>query len=294
MQIDIFGEEPLRPFEGAEELVDKTLNALADLKPALSDMIRLMHERGFLDLESRVGKAPGGYNYPLAESGIPFIFMNAAGTQSDVITMLHESGHAVHAFVTNEIPLVALKSTPSEVAELAAMSMELLALEGYKEFYTDKESLIRAQKGQLSRCITIFPWVATVDAFQQWVYNHPAHTAEERNQQWKSLYKRFHGDYVNWEGLEDKLENLWLKQMHIFEVPFYYIEYAIAQLGALAIWRNFKLNQEKGLEDYLNALKLGYTRSIPEIYETAGIRFDFSEPSMREQVEFCMEAYEAL
>ena len=294
LSVDIFGDAPLRPFDEASQLVDKSIQALADLNPDLGAMIGLMNEMGYLDLDSRVGKAPGGYNYPLMEVGVPFIFMNATGTQNDVITMLHESGHAVHAFLTRDIPLNVLKRTPSEVAELAAMAMELLSLDNYSIFYEDKAELIRAKKGQINRCIIILPWIATVDAFQQWVYDHPKHTREERSKKWSELYQRFHGDVVDWGGYEDYMANMWLKQGHIFDVPFYYIEYAIAQLGAIAIWRNYKMNPEKGLQGYLDALKLGYTKPIPEIYEAANIRFDFSQEYIKECMEFCLQEYQAL
>ena len=294
LSVDIFGEEPLKPFDGGHELLQKSIQVLSSLRPELGRMIEIMNEMGYLDLESRVGKAPGGYNYPLAEVGVPFIFMNSAGSQTDVITMLHESGHAIHSFVTRNIELDVLKRTPSEVAELAAMSMELLSLDQYKYFYDDAENLARAQKSQLMRCIVIFPWIATVDAFQQWVYDNPNHDRQQRNEKWAELYTRFHGDSVDWEGYEDARESLWLKQGHIFDVPFYYIEYAIAQLGALAIWKNYKEDTEKGLRQYLDALQLGYTQPIPEIYKAAGIEFNFSEAYMRESVEFCYEEYNAL
>ena len=294
LSVDIFGTDPLQPFVGSEELMEKSVQVLSDLRPELGQMLQLMDKMDYLDLESRMGKAPGGYNYPLMEVGIPFIFMNSAGTQTDVITMLHESGHAIHSFVTRDIPLDPLKRTPSEVAELAAMSMELLSLDKYETFYKDAHSLIRAQKNQLLRCILIFPWIATVDAFQQWAYNNPEHDHETRNQKWEEIYIRFHGKTVNWEGIEEARRNMWLKQGHIFDVPFYYIEYAIAQLGALAIWRNYKKNNSEGLNNYLEALKLGYTKPIPEIYKTAGISFDFSEAYMRECVEFCLNEYRNL
>lgn len=294
LAVDIFGDQPLQPFADPSELVEGTIKALTRLHPEMGEMIQLMKDMGYLDLESRVGKSPGGYNYPLMEVGIPFIFMNAAGTHGDVVTMFHESGHAVHAFYTRDLALNAFKSMPSEVAELASMTMELLVLDAYDEFYPDEKSRIRAQKGQLLRCMIIFPWIATVDAFQQWVYDHPQHTKKERADKWVALYKRFHGDIVDWSGYEDYLEIMWLKQMHIFEVPFYYIEYAIAQLGALAIWRNFKENPSKGLKAYIEALKMGYTATIPNIYEQAGIKFDFSEAYIRECVEFCMYEYSSL
>lgn len=294
LSVDIFGDQPLKPFEEANELLKKAISVLSGLKPELGEMIGLMDQMGYLDLDSRVGKAPGGYNYPLMEVGVPFIFMNAAGSQTDVITMLHESGHAVHSFLTRNISLNALKRTPSEVAELAAMSMELLSLDGYDEFYSDPEELARAKKNQLLRCIVVFPWIAAVDAFQQWIYNNPTHTAAERNAAWGNLYRRFHGDTVDWSGYEEMMDTMWLRQGHIFDVPFYYIEYAIAQLGALAVWRNYKQNSEGGLQQYLDALTLGYTHTIPDIYQTAGIRFDFSAEYVQQSIDFCLKAYQEL
>lgn len=292
LHVDIFGEEPLHPFDKASELMDRSAEALARLRPELGEMIRIMDRMGYLDLESRPGKAPGGYNYPLMETGVPFIFMNAAGTQTDVITMLHESGHAVHSFVTRDLLMSDLKQPPSEVAELASMSMELLCLDHYDVFYQDTESLHRAQKNQLMRCITIFPWIATVDAFQQWAYDHPDHTADERREVWTSLYKRFHGDAVDWSGYEENQASMWIKQGHIFDVPFYYIEYAIAQLGALAIWQNYREHPQQALKQYLEALELGYTRPIPAVYEAAGIHFDFDTNYVKECVAYCLKAYQ--
>jgi len=292
--VDIYGDSPLEPFEKGDELIQKSTNILSQLKPELGEMLHLMKEKGYLDVDSRIGKAPGGYNYPLMETGVPFIFMNAAGTQNDVITLLHESGHAIHSFVTQDIELNDLKNTPSEVAELASMSMELLAMDYYHHIYQDKSELNRAKKDQLRRAVTIFPWIATIDAFQQWLYDTPDHSREDRYQAWMDLYERFHGDVISWQGYEAVKATLWQKQLHIFEVPFYYIEYAIAQLGALAVWQNYKQEPKKGLESYLNALKMGYTRPIPQIYQEAGIRFDFSADYMREQIEFCLKEYETL
>ncbi|MEO1451072.1 MAG: M3 family oligoendopeptidase, partial [Bacteroidota bacterium] len=294
LSVDIFGDTPLKPFEAAPQLLDRSVSALMRLRPELGEMIRIMDRLGFLDLESRVGKAPGGYNYPLMETGVPFIFMNAAGTQTDVITMLHESGHAVHAFLTRDIPLNALKQTPSEVAELASMTMELLCLDHYDAFYDDPKALARAQKGQLLRCIVIFPWIAAIDAFQQWVYDHPEASRDARKDAWVAIYSRFHGPAVDWSGYEDIRAGLWAKQGHIFDVPFYYIEYAIAQMGALAIWKNYKSDPATAMDAYLEALKLGYTRTIPELYAAAGIRFDFSADYMRECLDFCLKAYQEI
>lgn len=291
---DIFDGEPLKPFTNGKELVEKSVEVLKKVKPELGEMLALMAELGFLDVESRVGKAPGGYNYPLAESGVPFIFMNAAGSQNDVTTMLHESGHAVHSFVTRNLSHQALKETPSEVAELASMSMELITMDAYNVFYPDEKVRTRAQKEQIMRSMTVFPWVATVDAFQHWIYDNPTHTHSERAEKWRELYCRFHGEEIDWEGLEDIRDHLWMKQLHIFELPFYYIEYAFAQIGAMGIWRNYKQNPEKALTEYLSALQLGYTCTTPEIYQTAGIAFDFSEKYLNDLLGFTYAEYEKL
>lgn len=292
LQVDMYGSKPLTPFDGADELLSGALRILNRLKPELAEMLQTMKEKGFLDLESRKGKMPGGYNYPLMETGVPFIFMNAAGSHSDIITLLHESGHAVQSFLIRDLPM-SQRNLPSEVAELAAMSMELLCLELYDEFYSDEQEKARAQKNQLVRCISVLPWIATVDAFQLWVYEHPDHTRPEREEAWKSLYRRFHGNVIDWSGYEDKLQIQWMKQPHIFEYPFYYIEYGMAQLGALSVWKNFQEDPESGLTNYLNALALGYTKTIPEVYQAAGIQFDFSPEYVRESVEFCLSAYQS-
>lgn len=286
LNIDVYGDEPLKPFDNSDEMSEKTIALFSKMKPQLGEMIRFMKANGFLDLDSRPGKAPGGYNYPLAESGVPFIFMNAVGTQTDLTTILHECGHAFHTFSTHDLRNNIHKNLPSEVAELASMSMELMTLDHWDMFYENPDELQRAKREQVSRTLTLFPWIATVDAFQMWLYDNPGHTWEARHEAWKQLYLRFHGDDVSWAGLDNYLETLWQKQGHIMESPFYYIEYGIAQLGALAIWRNFRNDPETALQKYLEALQAGYTRPIPEIYEKAGIRFDFSSNYVREIVDF--------
>jgi oligoendopeptidase F len=286
LNVDEFGQEALHPFQNGQELTEGSIRVLEHLGPSLADKLRLMREMGHLDLESRLGKAPGGYNYSLPETGVPFIFMNAVGTQSDLTTMLHEAGHAQHSFATQYLDISEFKHMPAELAELASMSMELLTLDYLDEFYKDPVALRRARREQLLRPLALLPWIASIDAFQFWVYDHPTHTFEERENAWQEIFLRFHGDYVSWEGDEAILRSLWQKQGHIYDVPFYYIEYGIAQLGAIAVWRNYRQNPEKGLKDYLYALSLGYTRPIPEIYEAAGIRFDFSETYIRELIDF--------
>ncbi len=286
--VDIFGSTPLKPFANGKELKDKTIALLTEVKPELGEMIRFMSEGGFLDLESRPGKAPGGYNYPLAESGVPFIFMNAVGTQTDLTTILHECGHAFHTFAVHDLQSNIHKTIPAEVAELASMSMELISLDQYALFYPGKDELLRARREQVSRTLTLFPWIATIDAFQMWLYENPGHSHQARNAKWKEIYTRFHDEDVDWTGLENHFDILWQKQGHIFETPFYYIEYGIAQLGALSLWRNFRRDPQAALLQYLEMLHMGYTRPIPEVYEKAGIRFDFSVDYVQEIVDFTL------
>lgn len=293
-EVDTSGKPALKPFENGQELIDKSIQCFNKLNPVLGEKLAIMKANGFFDVESRKGKAPGGYNYPLAETGAPFIFMNSAGSFRDLTTMVHEGGHAIHTFVTADLELNDFKHCPSEVAELASMSMELISMDHWDEFFADPEELKRAKKYQLKDVLKTLPWVAVVDAFQHWIYTNPEHTTQERTQAWKEIFIRFGANFVDWTENEEALENLWQKQLHIFEVPFYYIEYAIAQLGAIAVWKNYKENPEKGLNNYLEALKLGYTKSIKEIYKTAGIEFNFSADYVKELASFIKDELKKL
>ena len=286
LDVDVSGKAPLRPFETGQELLDKTVTVFDRLDPFLGQCLRTMGQMGNLDLESRKGKAPGGYNYPLDETGVPFIFMNATSSLRDVVTMLHEGGHAVHSFLTRRLPLGADKHPPSEVAELASMSMELISLDHWDVFFTDADELRRAKQTHLESVLETFPWVATIDKFQHWVYENPTHTEAERHQRWGQLFDEFNQRTVSWQGLEHIKPFLWQKQLHLYEVPFYYIEYAMAQLGAIAVWRNYRQNPQAALEGYQRALALGYTAPIGDIYAAAGIRFDFSTEYLRTLADF--------
>jgi oligoendopeptidase F len=289
MDVDISGKPALKPFKNGEELIDKSIKCFQGLNQYIGERLEIMKANGFFDVESRKGKAPGGYNYPLAESGAPFIFMNSAGTFRDLTTMVHEGGHAVHTFISADLELNDFKHLPSEVAELASMSMELISMDRWDVFFDNPEDLKRAKKDQLKDVLKTLPWVAVVDQFQHWIYTNPDQTSEERSEAWKRIFEPFGNNFTDWSEYPEALENLWQKQLHIFEVPFYYIEYGIAQLGAIAVWKNYKENPEIGLKKYLEALKLGYTKTIKEIYETAGIEFNFSAAYVKELAEFIKE-----
>jgi oligoendopeptidase F len=284
--VDPEGREALKAFVDGKDLTEKSITAFTALDPFLGQCLTVMREMGHLDLESRKGKAPGGYNYPLAEIGVPFIFMNATSTQRDMTTIMHEGGHAVHNFLTKDLPLGDFKSPPMEVAELASMSMELISMDHWDIFFPSKADLSRAKGEHLEDLIETLPWVATIDKFQHWVYENPVHTQAERKSNWNRIFDEYADTETDWSGLQEAKDYLWQKQLHLYEVPFYYIEYGMAQLGAIAVWRNFKQNRSRGLEGYKNALKLGYTRTIPEIYKAAGIRFDFSRSYIRELMSF--------
>jgi oligoendopeptidase F len=286
LSVDPSGKDPLRPFDTAPHLLDKSVKTFSEVDSYCGECLSSMDKMGYLDLASKPGKAPGGYNYPLYESGVPFIFMNAVGTQRDMVTMMHEGGHAVHSFLTQDLELTAFKSCPSEVAELASMSMELLSMGHWNNFYTDEDELKRARKDHLQDIISVLPWIAIIDKFQHWVYENPGHTIEERHSQWLAIHDEFTSSIVDYSGLEDAKRLMWQKQLHLFEVPFYYIEYAMAQLGAIAVWRNFKNDPELAVKQYKEALSLGYTKSIGSIYRAAGIEFNFSREYVRELVTF--------
>ncbi|UUV18633.1 M3 family oligoendopeptidase [Fusobacteria bacterium ZRK30] len=275
----------LRPFKDIKEFMKKSLNTLGRVKKDYEERLKFMEKSDFLDLENREGKAPGGYNYPLHETGAPFIFMNAVGLHDDMVTLMHESGHAMHSFATSSEPLISYKDTPSEVAELASMSMELISMEAWDEFYTDDTELKKAKLDQLYRTMEILPWVMIVDSFQHWIYLNPNHTSIERDKKFGEIMDRFNTG-VDWKELSKEKQMRWLMQLHIFEVPFYYIEYAISQLGAIGIYKNYKKNRETGINKYNKFLKLGYSKPVDEIYKTAGIKFDFSKENLKELVDF--------
>lgn len=287
--VDAEGRDQLHPFRDSQELMEKTIRVFHKLDPFLGTCLQIMREMKHLDLDSRKGKAPGGYNYPLAEIGVPFIFMNATSTLHDLITLLHEGGHAVHSFLNRDLELNEFKNPPSEVAELASMAMELLTMDYWDEYFDKEEDLIRAKKDHLQQIIGTLPWVATIDKFQHWIYTNPEHDQEERKQAWLRIFEEFSDSLTDWSGLEEYKAYMWQKQLHLYEVPFYYIEYGIAQLGAVAVWKNYKENPKKGLNGYLKALKLGYTSPIPEVYDAAGVRFDFSRSYIRELMQFVQD-----
>lgn len=294
LKVDVEGRKPLKPFNTGNELLEKTIRCFSRLDPFLGECLQILKTMGHLDLESRKGKAPGGYNYPLDETGVPFIFMNATSSLRDMVTLLHEGGHAVHSLVTRDLPLNTFKHTPSEVAELASMSMELLTMDYWDEFFENEEDLRRAKIQHLESILETLPWVATVDKFQHWMYENPGHTTEERKDKWVDIYSQFSDNVTDWSQLAKFRSSLWQRQLHIYEVPFYYIEYGFAQLGAIGVWKNYKENKEKGLSGYLNALKLGYTATIGEIYNEAGISFDFSSENINTLMNFVRKELEQL
>ncbi len=280
------GTAPLKPFTTGEELYEKTVKCFDQLNPFFADCLRKMKEMNHFDLESRKGKAPGGYNCPLAESGAPFIFMNAAGQMSDVTTMVHEGGHAVHSFLAHPLKLSAFKEYPMEIAEVASMAMELFSMDHWQAFFDNEADLKRAKEHQLERTITIFPWIAIIDQFQHWVYEHPQHTVEERTTEWIGILNDFSTSSIDYTGLDEFRKIGWQRQLHLFEVPFYYIEYGIAQLGAIGLWMQYKQNPNKALENYMNALSLGGTKTLPDLYKAAGLEFNLTPAYIKTLMEF--------
>jgi oligoendopeptidase F len=288
------GKVPLQPFSSTEDAMTKTIACFHEIDPFLGSCMSQMKQANRIDLDSRKGKAPGGYNYPLYETGLPFIFMNSTNSLRDMVTLVHEGGHAVQSIVDRPLELVDFKNLPSEIAELASMSMELISMEHWHHFFENKQELKMAKRKHLEDVLKGLPWIACVDAFQHWIYTNPNHTVEERSNAWLKTYERFASKSVDWSGVESIKKLLWQKQLHIYEVPFYYIEYGFAQLGAIAMWRNYRLNPEQTIKQYLDALKMGYTASISEVYEKAGVRFDFSEDYIRELAGFVNEEWEKL
>ncbi|MBL9032699.1 MAG: M3 family oligoendopeptidase [Phycisphaerae bacterium] len=297
LAVDPKGRPPLKPFNGGVELMAKSVRTFERLDPRLARMLATLGDGSntngsangaCLDLDSRKGKAPGGYQAMRDRTRRPFIFMNAAGLHRDVETMVHEAGHAFHSLLCVDEPLMHYRHAPLEFCEVASMSMELLTMPHWSAadgFYPSRADADRARRKQVEGSVSLLPWIATIDAFQHWLYTHPSHTREERAQAWLAIDDRF-GPDVSWDGLEATRRTLWHRQSHLFGAPFYYIEYGIAQLGALQLWlRSLEEGPRAAIESYLAALRLGGSRPLPELFAAAGIRFDFGADIVARLVE---------
>lgn len=302
LAVDEHGRDRLRPFDGGAQLVARSLATVRALDPRLEAMLARMTAGAavadpapgtpcrteYLDLDSRRGKRPGGYQYMRDRTRRPFIFMNAAGLHDDAMTMLHEAGHAFHSMLCEREPLLDYRHSPIEFAEVASMSMEHLSMPHWGApgaFYTSEADLRRARAEHLEDSVTLLAWIATIDAFQHWVYAHPGHSRAQRRDHWLELDARF-GRGVSWEGLDEARGWHWQKQSHLFSHPMYYIEYGIAQLGALQLWLTSKTAGEKAAVDaYIRALSLGGSRPLPDLFAAAGLRFDFGDATVGRVVE---------
>ncbi|MCF0223281.1 MAG: M3 family oligoendopeptidase [Fibrobacter sp.] len=285
LAVDPLARAPLSPYQSGDELIEKCGKIFEGIHPQAGAWAKEMREKKLIDPDSRLGKAPGGYQIGFDESRLPFIFMNSANTDRDIYTLLHESGHSFHQFALANQPILAYRDVPSEFAEVASMSMELIGMSNLSPFYgDDKTAISRSIASELEDVIWLFPWVASVDSFQHELYSRPNHTAAERSEIWRQIMDRYDSG-IDYTGFETVRDNLWQKQLHIFECPFYYIEYGIAQLGALQVWANFKKDPIKAIGNLFKAESLGYSQSVPTLFETAGIKFDFTpktiEPLMQ-------------
>ena len=296
LAVDPDGLAPLRPFRDAAEFVASSSRVFTTLDSEIGSRFADMARDGLLDLESRPNKAPGGYCTTLHYRKQPFVFMNAVGVSDDVTTLVHEAGHCFHAYLASHQELIWQRGTGSEAAELASMSMELLAAPLFAVpvgYYTPDQAR-RAQAAHLEDVLLALPHIASVDAFQRWIYTSGSgHDRDARDQAWLALRTRFETG-VDWTGLERERTARWYRQLHIFELPFYYIEYGIAQLGALQVWKRSLTDPEGALEGYKNALRLGGTRPLPELYAAAGARLIFDADGMRELVELVEDRLETL
>lgn len=275
-EVDPSGRPPLKPFAQVEDLIKGCQKAFEQVDPQLGQQFSAMARQHHLDLASHKGKAPGGYQSTLNEARRPFIFMNAVGMDDDVWTLFHEGGHAFHVLACAHEPLLAYRHGPMEFNEVASMAMELLAGEYLSIFYPNPEDKRRSRRDHLEGIIFLLIWVATIDAFQHWIYENPEHKASQRREAWLRIRRRFGGDLLDWTGLEEEHRFLWQRQLHIFEAPFYYIEYGIAQLGALQLWLMAKNDWKDAVKKYRQGLALGGSKPLPELFAASGMRFDFS------------------
>jgi oligoendopeptidase F len=296
LAVNPYRAEPLRPFRTGDELARGAHRVINALDPLLGSQFAVMMDEQLLDLDSRKGKAPGGYCDTLHVKGRPFIFMNASGVLDDLVTLLHEAGHAFHAFASHNLPLVWQRHPGAEAAELASMSMELLsgAFLSRPDGVLDERDAAIARLEHLEDVLANLVHIAAVDAFQGWIYTSgEGHDAAARDQAWLRIRGRFEQG-VDWSGLTAERIARWYRQLHIFLYPFYYIEYGIAQLGALQVWRNRKRDGASALDSYRAFLSLGATRPLPELYRAAGAALVFDAVAMRPLIDLVEEEIERL
>lgn len=294
LEFDFSGQTPLNPFTDSADLLSRTIQCFTAIHADFGTILKSMAKNHCFDLETRFDKAPGAFNYPLFESKLSFVFMSATGGMHDLETMVHECGHALHSILSSHFNWAYFKDIPAEIAELASMSVELIVAEHYHHFFTDENEITRAKLHILEQIVENLCWVAIIDKFQHWVYTNPHHEERERMQVFKNIYTEFHGDSVDWSGYEEYLECLWQTQLHLFEAPFYYIEYGFAQLGALGIWMKYRENPASTLDNFIAALKLGYSKTIPQVYDTAGVKFNFSPAHVENSMIFLHQEIETL
>ncbi|MEO8606275.1 MAG: M3 family oligoendopeptidase [Chloroflexota bacterium] len=285
LDVDALGRSPLHPYDTIADLIAKASTVFHQVDPQLGGYFDIMRQRDLLDLDNRKGKAPGGYNASYETEKVPFIFMNAVGVSDEVRTITHEGGHAFHVFETNDLPYKEQKNVPLEFAEVASMSMELLASPYLNAFYNEAD-VARHRIEHIEKILLFWPYMAVVDAFQHWAYTRPqdGQNPAKCDAKWGELWARFM-PAEDWSGLDDAMQTGWHRKQHIFRRPFYYVEYGLAQLGAVMVWKNALADQAGAVKQYRKALSLGYTRSLPELFQAAGARFAFDVSALREAVD---------
>lgn len=285
----ISNNQPNYPFTTSHELIEKGINVFKHIDTSLVDMFNHMKQNNYFDMDPREGKSPGAYCLPMLRSKHSFIVMNHTNHFSNIRTFIHEIGHCYHNYVMKDLPLSLYREPTMEIAEFASMTMEYLTLDFWYEFYPNKEDFRLAKKMQLEGFISYLPSGIVVDLFQHWLYAHPTHSILDRNNKFIELSKQFYADSIDYEGFEETLPNRYRQMRHIFETPFYSIEYIIANIAAVEMYRQFKLDKEGTISRFKKALSLGSSVSMTDIYNTAGVSLQISEEQFKDIVMFVQE-----
>ncbi len=284
LNVDPQDREPLKPFDNIDEYLAGTKKIFQNIGLEFANQFQEMGDLGLLDIDSRKGKAPGGYQASLSEIRKPFIFGNVVGIDNDLRLLLHEGGHAFHSLACTDEPIYAYRHAPIEFAEVASQAMELFGFEHLSAFYNEEQAQ-RSIRCHFEEVIILLAWIALIDAFQHWIYENPNHTANQRCEVWMQIHNRFGSNLIDWSELNIEHKYLWHRQLHIFQFPFYYIEYGISLLGALGLWLQSRKNPAGALANYRNALALGGSRPLPELFAAVGLEFDFSERTIKPLVD---------
>lgn len=291
---DPYNRQEIKAFDNTDEFIEKMEQSAHAIDPDFGRTISDMKKNNMFDVDSRPNKTSGAYNASMPISRTSFMSGNFTGVVHDLVTGVHEGGHAWHAYLMMDLSLTGNEGVPMEMAELASMSMELISHDQWHRFMPDEEECNRAKLKHYQDILYVMVLVAKMDSFQHALYENPAMTPAQRHEAFKKVEERYDTGCIDYSGLEHLRNAYWHNQRHLFGMPFYMLEYGFAQTGALGINKNYDENPDLALQQYKKALSSGYQIILPELYKTAGVEFDFGVNKLDELMAYLEPKIEGL